>query len=149
MSPLLIAAANGHEDTMRALLAAGADPRFVAADGTNVVLAAAQGGSASVLKLALSLAPDVNVVNANGETPLHLLVSGGVRPELAAMMGILAAHGARADIKSKYHMTAAEMADGGLTEVRATFRERFPEGTPTKLADAAGKRMTAPPVTKN
>ena len=147
--PLLIAAANGQEATMKALLAAGANPRFVAADGTNLVLAAAQGDSAAVLELALSLAPDVNIVNANGETPLHLLVSGGVRPELAAMMGILAAHGARTDIKSKNHMTAAEMADGGLTEVRAIFLEHFPEASGTKLANAVGKPAPVQAITKN
>jgi len=118
----------------------------VAADGTNVVLAAAQGGSASALELALDLAPDVNVANANGQTALHLLVGGGVRPEMAAMMRILAAHGARADIKTKYRVTAAEVADGGLTEVRAIFRQFFP--ATVTLAEAAGK-PAAPPDVKN
>jgi ankyrin repeat protein len=146
--PLLIAAANGHETVMKLLLVAGADPHFVAADGTNVVLAAAQGGSASALELALNLAPDVNVANANGLTALHLLVGGGVRPELAAMMRVLAAHGARADIKTKFRMTAAEMADGGLTEIRTIFREYFPAPTAVTLAEVA-RKPTAPQATKN
>lgn len=143
--PLLIAAATGHEAAMKLLLAAGANPRFVAADGTNIVLAAAQGGSASALTLALSLAPDVDVQNGGGQTALHLIIGGGVRPETAAMMGILAAHGARTDLKNKYHMTAAEMADGGLTEVKAIFRQSFPDPACLKIADA-GHMATA---TKN
>jgi ankyrin repeat protein len=134
--PLLRAAANGQDAAMKALLAAGADPRFVAADGTNVVLAAAGGRSAAALALALSLAPDANVANGDGATPLHLLVGGGVQPELEAMLRLLAAHGARTDIKTGRGYTAAQMADGGLTEVKAAFRAVFPEGATAKLADA-------------
>ena len=146
--PLLIAAANGQIAAMKLLLAAGADPRFVAENKTNVTLAAARGGSASALELALSLAPDVNVVNANGETPLHLVVSGGPQPDLAAMLKILAAHGARTDIKSSYNMTAAEMADGGLTEVKAVFRAIFPDQHGVPLA-GTGAKPTISTATKN
>ncbi|MBV2150842.1 ankyrin repeat domain-containing protein [Sphingobium sp. AS12] len=135
--PLLIAAANGRKDAMALLLAAGADPRFVTADGTNVVLAAARGGSAATLDYALSLAPDVNVAGANFMTALHWLVAGGVQPELEAMLKILAAHGARTDIPSKYGATAAQMADGGLTQVKQIFRTVFPDKTSVKMAGAA------------
>ncbi len=38
---------------------------------------------------------------ADGVTPLHLLVAGGVQPELGAMLRVLAAHGARDDIKTR------------------------------------------------
>jgi len=135
--PLLIAAANGRKDAMMLLLAAGADPRFVAADGTNVVLAAARGGSAATLDYALSLAPVVDIAGKDGMTALHLLVAGGVQPELEAMLHILAARGARTDIPSKYGKTAAQMADGGLTEVKQIFRAVFPDKMSVKMAGAA------------
>lgn len=141
MTALLIAAANGREAAMKLLLARGADPHFVAQDGTNIVLAAAKGGSAAALDLALTLAPDANVVNAAGWTPLHILVGSGVQPELGAMLRVLAAHGARTDIKDKRGATVAAMADGGLTEVRTIFREVFPDKS-VQIAEGGGQRST-------
>jgi ankyrin repeat protein len=134
--PLLLAAAAGHTGVMKLLLAAGADPRFVTEDGTNIVLAAARGGSAAALEAALAIAPDANVANARGLTALHLLVGGGVTPELGAMLRLLAAHGARPDIKSKRGATAAAMAADGLTEVKTIFEQVFPAGAPLKLTEA-------------
>jgi ankyrin repeat protein len=143
--PLLIAAANGHEAVMRLLLTAGANPRFVAADGANVVLAAAKGGKASVLEFALSLAPDVNVADANGQTPLHILVGGGAKSELAAMIRILAAHGARTDIKDRFGATPATMADEGLSEVKAIFLQNIsaPAAATVAVAAAPPKSVSA------
>lgn len=139
--PLLIAAANGRKEAMALLLAAGADPRFVAVDGTNVVLAAARGGSAATLDYALSLAPAVDVAGADGMTALHLLIAGGVQPELEAMLHILAAHGARTDIPSKSGATAAQMADGGITEVKQIFRTVFPDTMSVKMAGATAQTV--------
>ncbi len=124
--PLLLAAAAGHEAVMRKLVEAGADRAFVGENGTNVLLAAAQGGSAAALGYALELAPDVNLARADGATALHLLIGGGVTPEFTAMIRLLASHGARTDIKASFGMTAAEMALGGLNDVKAIFLETFP-----------------------
>lgn len=132
--PLLIAAANGRSPVMRLLVAAGANPGFVAADGTTVLLAAARGGDAAALDLALRLAPDVNVANARGDTALHLLLGGGVQPGLQPMLAILAAHHARTDLANKAGTTAAAMAEGGLTEVRAIFDSCFPTTKPVTIA---------------
>ena len=123
--PLLSAAENGRAEAMKLLVAAGANPRFVADNGVNVVLAAAKGGSAAALDYALSLAPDVNAVDAKGETALHWVLFGGVKPELEAMLQVLAKHGARTDIKDKGGHTAAAAGDNGLTEVRVIFRKVF------------------------
>lgn len=139
--PLLIAAANGHEAAMKLLVAARADARFVAADGTNIVLAAVRGGDAATLDYALRLAPDVNVANARGMTPLHLLLGSGVQPALEAMLRVLAAHGARTDIPSKSGATAAQIADGGLTEVKQIFRSVFPNSAPIIVADTAPRTV--------
>ena len=43
-TPLMLAARGNHEDVMRALVAAGADPALGAQDGSNLVMAAAAGG---------------------------------------------------------------------------------------------------------
>ena len=137
--PLLLAAANGHADVMKRLLAAGATPGFVAADGTNVVLAAARSDSAATLALAVGLAPDVNVADGNGMTALHWLIIGGPKPDLEAMMRILAAHGARTDLKNKFGGTAAKMAAEGLSEVNAIYLKIFPASAGVKLADAGQK----------
>jgi ankyrin repeat protein len=142
--PLFLAAANGHLATMKLLLAAGAKPGFVAQDGTNLVLAAAQSDSAATLAFALSLAPDANVADADGATPLHLLVGGGPRPELEAMMQALAAYGARTDIRNKRGQTAADMANNGRTEVRAEFLKVFADKSGLKIA-AAGQTGTIGP----
>ena len=119
--PLLLAAEKGHAGVMRQLIAAGADPRFVADDGTNVLLAAAQGGSVEALTLALELAPDANVADARGLTPLHVLLGAPPKPELQAMLRLLAEHGARTDIKNKRGYTAAALAAGSLTDVKTAF----------------------------
>jgi ankyrin repeat protein len=134
--PLLIAAANGHLAVMKLLLSAGADPRFVAADGTNIVIAAVQGNSAPTLDFALGLAPNANVADINGVTPLHMLVGGGLRPDLEAMMRILAAHGARTDLKTKRGTTAAMMANDGLTPIKAMFLSIFSDQPSSKFATA-------------
>lgn len=131
--PLLMAAAGGHAAVMHQLIDAGAKVDFAAQDGTNVLIAAASSGSIDALSYALNLAPDANVVNAFGATAMHVLLNGGPQPQLEAMLRVLAAHGARIDIKTKRGVTVAQMADTGLTDVRTIFRKVFPEA-PTEMA---------------
>ncbi|MEJ2409931.1 MAG: ankyrin repeat domain-containing protein [Novosphingobium sp.] len=123
--PLLIAAQNGQTGVMKQLAEAGANTAFVAENGTNVVLAAAHSRSPEALNYALGLAPDANVADANGMTPLHLLLYGGWHPQLEAMLRVLAEHGARTDIPNKSGKTAAQVAQGGLTTVRDVYRHVF------------------------
>ncbi|MCJ2186762.1 ankyrin repeat domain-containing protein [Novosphingobium beihaiensis] len=123
--PLLIAAQNGQTGAMKQLTAAGADTAFVTGNGTNVVLAAAHSHSPEALDYALSLAPDADTADANGMTPLHLLLYGGWHPQLEAMLRVLAQHGARTDIPDKSGKTAAQAAAGGLTTVRDAYTHAF------------------------
>jgi ankyrin repeat protein len=132
--PLLIAAQHGQVAVMKQLVASGANPAFVAENGVNVVLAAASGQSAAALEEALALAPDANVADGKGTTPLHLVVGGGMHPELAPMLRALAAHGARPDAANKKGTTPAQMAEGGLTTVKAAYDQVFGQKAPPVLA---------------
>lgn len=123
--PLLLAAHEGRVETMRLLVARGADSRFVAANGINVVLAAASGRSAASLEEALALVPDANVADANGRTPLHLALATGPHDELEAMLAVLARHGARPDQPDARGSTPNAMAREGLTEVKVVFDRVF------------------------
>ena len=142
------AAAAGDTTLVGKLLAKGADPNGLTGPSritwvTEANLACSRpvvvphGGRAPALELALSLAPNANVANAAGQTPLHLLIGGPGQPDLAAMMRILAAHGARSDIKDKTGATAATIAAAGLNEVRAIFLQNFPAPPDAAKADAA------------
>lgn len=128
--PLLIAAQAGRVATMKLLVARGANPAFVAANGSTVVLAAAAGHSAEALDYALSLAPDVDVADAKGHTALHLVLGGGIDPGLGPMLAVLAAHHARTDIPDKNGHTAAQNAASGLTPVKIAFDKVFAPSSP-------------------
>lgn len=130
--PLLLAAQHGHAQVMQLLLDHGADPRFTASNGTNIVICAAQGGRADALALALSVGPDVNLADGRGTTALHVLAGSTYSPELAPMLALLHAHGARADLADKKGHTPAMVADGTLKEVKAVFNAVFPAATMAK-----------------
>lgn len=125
MPPLLIAARHGHRDVMKLLIASGANPDFVAENGTNVLLAAAAGTDPQTLAYALTLAPNVNVQRTGGATPLHLVLAGGDHPHLEAMLRILADGGARTDIANDNGTTATDMAASGLSTVRTAYDHVF------------------------
>lgn len=106
MTPLLVAAQNGHVDMMKTLTAAGAKKDFVGDDGTNVLLAAAVGGSTAALDYAIELQPDLKVQNDTGATVTHLVLSnriaqvrGYLSPETPQMIRLLASKGAPLDIR--------------------------------------------------
>ena len=124
--PLLTAARAGQAEAMRLLVAAGANRACVAGDGTNVVLAAAAGRSASALAYALELAPDANVTNNQKVRPLNLLLGGTLHPDLPAMFRLLADHGARADLPDAAGRTASAQVEDALAPVHAAFRAVFP-----------------------
>jgi ankyrin repeat protein len=132
--PLLIAAQHGQVAVMKQLVAGGANPGFVAENGVTVVLAAASGHSAAALEEALALAPDANVADLRGTTPLHLLLGGGMQPELPAMLRVLATHGARPDLANSKGTTPAQMAEGGLATVKAAYDQVFGQKASPVLA---------------
>lgn len=134
-SPLLLAAAHGSAAMMRTLIAAGADIKFRAGDGTNVVLAAAQ-NNPDALAFALSLAPDANVTNKYGQTPLHLLMGYSntlSNEQTGELFRLLASRGARIDIANKWGQTPLDLATEEQFRARAEFAEIFKPSQKVKL----------------
>ena len=96
----MMAARGDHEDVMRALVAAGADPSLRAQDGANVVMAAAAGARLKTLKYAYELDPDVTAVTTPaGNTVMHVVVAlnGRTQPEVVELMQFLVDRGAKLD----------------------------------------------------
>jgi len=99
-TPLMMAARGDHEETMRALVAGGADPKLRAQDGASVLMAAVGGAKLSTVKYAYELDPDINVVTAgSGNTLMHaaVVLVGRTQPEVVEVIQFLADHGAKLD----------------------------------------------------
>ena len=100
-TPLLMAARANHEDIMRALVAAGADPKIKAQDGATVLMAAATGGHVETVKYAYELSPDVAAVTDRKSTVMHAAVSGSMQTstqaEVCKVIQFLADKGADPD----------------------------------------------------
>ena len=63
--------ARDHEDVMRALVAAGADPTLRAQDGSNLLMMAAVGARLKTFRYAYELDPHVDVVTQSKATVMH------------------------------------------------------------------------------
>ena len=114
-TPLMIAARGDHEETMRALVAGGADPKITAQDGSNLLMAAASGGRISTVKYAYELDPDVDVVTTGtGNTIMHVAVGlgGRTQPEVVEVMQFLIDRGAKVDEMNAANRTPIALADG-------------------------------------
>lgn len=131
---LMAAAKAGQAEMMWQLVRAGANEHFVDGAGVNLVLAAAQGRNAAALELAIELAGDANAADKDKTTALHMLAAGPFFPELPAMLRVLAAHGARADIPNARGKTALQVLTDGLATVQAAFHEVYPDKPSTSEA---------------
>jgi ankyrin repeat protein len=131
---LMAAARAGQADIMWQLVRAGANEHFVDGAGVNLVLAAAQGKDPTALTLAIELAGNANAADRDKTTALHLLAGGPFFAELPAMLRVLAAKGARADIPNAKGKTALQILTDGLATVQAAFHEVYPDKPPASLA---------------
>ena len=96
----MLAAKADHEDVMRALVAAGANPAIRAEDGSNLLMAAAAGARLKTFKYAYELDPHVDVVTTTANaTIMHAAVTqnGRTQPEVCEVIQFLADHGAALD----------------------------------------------------
>jgi ankyrin repeat protein len=101
-TPLMLAAKADHVDVMRVLVAAGADPKVKAQDGTTVLSAAAGSGHLDAVQYAYELNPDVKAASRfTGTTLLHAAVLGTsavtTQDQICEVIRFLAAKGAPLD----------------------------------------------------
>jgi ankyrin repeat protein len=71
----LLAARGNHVEVMRALAAAGADPKLKAQDGSTLLMAAAASGHIDAVKCAFEFDPDMKAVTEGKQTVMHIAVS--------------------------------------------------------------------------
>lgn len=79
LTPLHIAAHNGHRETCELLLTKGANVNATSKDGVTPLYIAAQNGHRETCELLLARRADVNAANKNGFTPLHIAAQNGHR----------------------------------------------------------------------
>jgi ankyrin repeat protein len=119
-----LAARFNEPDVMRILAAAGANKASTTPDGTTIVMAAMgtpwpgagfalppdpveqERAALDTVKTALELGPDLNAVNKNGDTALHVAITRG----FDSVVRTLLAAGARPDVKNKRGVTPLALA---------------------------------------
>ncbi|XP_028039065.1 ankyrin repeat domain-containing protein 29 isoform X2 [Bombyx mandarina] len=79
-TPLILAAAMGHTDCVRELLAQGADPACCRTTGTSALFFAAQGGFLDIARLLLDAGAAIDAPSSDGGTPLFVACQCGHLP---------------------------------------------------------------------
>jgi ankyrin repeat protein len=136
-TPLMLAAKANHEDVMRALVAAGADPKTKAQDGSNLLMAAAGTGHVEIVKYAFELDPDVNTITDDKRTLMHSAVNPAAmqtstQPEICKVVQFLADKGTALDEKDANGRTPISIANVLPIDEAVTLL--------TKLVVATGKQ---------
>ena len=135
----MMAARGDHLETMRALVAGGADPSIRAQDGANVLMAAASGGRLPTVQYAYELDPHVDVVTTGtGNTIMHVAVglAGRTQPEVVEVMQFLADRGAKLDEMNAANRTPISLADGQPVDLAVDLL--------TKLITESGSKPKIP-----
>src|SRR5205807_3459343 len=103
-TPLRVAAKGNHVDVMRALIAAGADPKLKAQDGSTLLMAAAGSGHVEPVKYAYEFDQDMKAVSDSGNTLVHAAVTftlaQSTQQEVCRVIQFLADKGAPLDEKN-------------------------------------------------
>ena len=135
-TPFMRAAKSGDVEVMKLLLAAGADPKATLKNTTALMFAAGFGwrdGSPAApsydqgspeeatqaIAMLLDLGLDINAANDNGDTVLHMAVTGRGSPEIVRF---LLAHGANLQAQNKRGSDAARGRQGEPQATRAADR---------------------------
>jgi ankyrin len=131
-TPFLRAALSGDITLMKLLLAHGADPNLTTSDGATPLMAAAgvnwvvaqtytrtEAEFLEAATLCLERGNDVNAANSQGFTAMH----GATNRGFDAMVKLLAAHGAKLDVKDKQGRTPMTFAEGVFLAVQPPVRK--------------------------
>ncbi len=124
-TPLFLAASRGNVQTVRALLAGGADPFMTTEKGTAPLHVATWGGSPyagdwtedeksnllEVTRLLVEKGADVNSTGEHRWTPLH----GAAYKGVDRVVQFLVEHGARIDVFDEYGQTPLSIANAVIT----------------------------------
>jgi ankyrin repeat protein len=137
-TPLMLAARGDHEEVMRSLIAAGADPHLKAQDGTSLLMAAASGARLAAFKYAYEIDPDVAAVTTTGNTVMHVAVgmNGRTQGEVCEVIQFLADHHARLDELNDAGRTPMAIADNLPVDLAVDLL--------TKLITARGEKPKIP-----
>jgi predicted Ser/Thr protein kinase len=106
-TPLISAAANGHDQISRKLLTRGADVNARDRDGSTPLMQSAQGDHKETTRVLLEAGADVNARDADGQTALMRAASRG-HTEIVRM---LLDRGARVDVRDKTGRDALAWAE--------------------------------------
>jgi len=124
--PLYCAADNGHEEIIRVLLKAGADPNAVSSSGETPLCAAAFEGHAEIVRLLVEGGADVNLSGKDHHSPLynacmaHQAQAAGISRggDVGEIISYLLAAGAQVDQSSalyvKRFLETASSASQGI-----------------------------------
>jgi ankyrin repeat protein len=99
----MLAAKANQVETMKALIAGGADPKLKAQDGSTLLFAAVGSGHVEAVKLAYEYDQDVKFTTETGTTLMHASVTGTMQNstqiEICKVIQFLADKGAPLDEK--------------------------------------------------
>jgi ankyrin repeat protein len=126
-TPLLFAAQDGDAQSAKLLIAAGADPKDTAPDGSSALIIAAHAGQAEVGAVLLDAGADPNDARA-GYTALHIAATSG---DLALVKALLD-HGADPNARQLKGTPTKRMANGHALDFKMVG------ATPYFLAVRAG-----------
>ena len=125
-TPLMRAAKSIDVPAMRLLLDGGADPTLKTRTGAEALMFAAGGArgkpaqeAIDAITLCLNRGANVNAVNENGQTALHLAVE-----QSDDVIKLLVARGARLDIKDRQGRTPLDLTRGEAPGGRGASRTR-------------------------
>ncbi len=137
MSPLFMAARNGSDGVVDALLAAGAGAGEANGNGTTVLMMAAASGNAATVRLLIDRGADVNAMDVtNGQTALMFAAA---RNAPAAIQVLLAAKGRRRT--SRPRCSSSSVRASTRTAIRCR-RSRRVSRPPAPRRDAAAAAVS-------
>jgi ankyrin repeat protein len=119
---LILAAYDGHLDTVQFLLVRGADPCAVDEKGDNALMGVAFKGETLIAEALVSRC-DVNTTNKSGQTAAMMAVLFGHQD----VVRLLAAHGAKLGMRDAFGNTAGSLAhQQGNVEMEALIAQLDP-----------------------